>query len=158
MRSHPSVAKWRLLKMIKVLDLCTISSKQTSLGRARLSLGRRESGQFPIIISFLTCQKFLGVLIGLVANGGVPVAFFGMLFGETEDLPMQNTSQFMFTPTSSDVLLLSMQYKSLMGNWPDSLPTWESGPETINKHLLQVSGYGYSGSSQHTMSSPYSVD
>ena len=30
---------------------------------------RRESGQIPIIISFLTCQEFLGVLIDLVANG-----------------------------------------------------------------------------------------
>ena len=44
----------------------------------------------------------------------------GMLFTErgiiTEDLPMQNTSQFMFTPTSLDALLLSMQYQSLMGN------------------------------------------
>ena len=79
----------------------------------------RESGQIPIIISFLTHQEFLGVLIDLVPNGGAVVAFFGMLFTErgiiTEDLPMQNTSQFMFTPTSLDALLLSMQYKSLMG-------------------------------------------
>ena len=29
----------------------------------------RESGQIPIIISFLTHQEFLGVLIGLVTNG-----------------------------------------------------------------------------------------
>ena len=43
------------------------------------------------------------------------VAFFGMLFRETEDLPLQNASQFMFTPTSLGTLLLSMQYKSLMG-------------------------------------------
>ena len=28
----------------------------------------RESGQIPIIISFLTRQEFLGVLIGLVNN------------------------------------------------------------------------------------------
>ena len=42
------------------------------------------------------------------------VAFFGM-FGETKDLPLQNASQFMFTPTSLGALLLSMQYKSLMG-------------------------------------------
>ena len=48
------------------------------------------------------------------------VAFFGMLFREqgvssliTEDLPLQNASQFMFTPTSLGALLLSMQYKSL---------------------------------------------
>ena len=32
-----------------------------------------------------------------------------------EDLPLQNASQFMFTPTSLGALLLSMQYKSLMG-------------------------------------------
>ena len=40
------------------------------------------------------------------------VAFFGMLFRArgviTEDQPLQNTSQFMFTPTLSDALLLSM--------------------------------------------------
>ena len=40
------------------------------------------------------------------------VAFFGMLFRErgviTEHLPLQNASQFMFTPTSLDALLLSM--------------------------------------------------
>ena len=54
-----------------------------------------------------------------LSRGGAVVAFFGMLFTErgiiTEDLPMQNTSQFMFTPTSLDALLLSMQYQSLMG-------------------------------------------
>ena len=43
------------------------------------------------------------------------VALFGMLFRETEDLSLQNASQFMFTPTSLDALLLIMQYKSLMG-------------------------------------------
>ena len=32
-----------------------------------------------------------------------------------EDLPLQNMSQFMFIPISLDVLLLSTQYKSLMG-------------------------------------------
>ena len=32
-----------------------------------------------------------------------------------EDQPLQNTSQFVFTPTSLGALLLSMQYKSLMG-------------------------------------------
>ena len=42
----------------------------------------RESGQIPIIISFLTHQEFLGVLIDLVPNGGAVVAFFGMLFTE----------------------------------------------------------------------------
>ena len=42
------------------------------------------------------------------------VAFFGMLFGETEDLLLQNASQFMFIPTSLGTLLLSMQYKTLM--------------------------------------------
>ena len=41
MRSHPSVAKWRLLKMIKVLDLCTISSKQTSLAGQTLTWKER---------------------------------------------------------------------------------------------------------------------
>ena len=38
-----------------------------------------------------------------------------MLFGETEDLPLQNVSQFMFTRTLLGALLLSVQYKSLMG-------------------------------------------
>ena len=47
------------------------------------------------------------------------------------DLPMQNMSQFMFTPTSLDALLLSMQYQSPMGIWPDSLFPRESlGCET----------------------------
>ena len=32
-----------------------------------------------------------------------------------EDLPLQNASQFMFTPTSLGALLLSVQYRSLMG-------------------------------------------
>ena len=54
------------------------------------------------------------------------VAFFGMLFRESEDLPLQNASQFMFTPTSLDALLLSMPYKSLMRIWPDSLLPSES--------------------------------
>ena len=43
-----------------------------------------------------------------------------------EDLPLQNASQFMFTPTSLGALLLSMQYKSLMGIRPDSLLLSES--------------------------------
>ena len=38
--------------------------------------GRRESGQIPIIISSLTCQEFLGVLIDLVTNGGVQLPFY----------------------------------------------------------------------------------
>ena len=42
---------------------------------AKLSCGRRESGQIPITFSFLTRQKFLGMLIGLVANGGTLVPF-----------------------------------------------------------------------------------
>ena len=46
---------------------------------------------------------------------GRAVTFFGMLFRERgvimEDLPLQNMSQFMFTPTSLGALL---QYKSLM--------------------------------------------
>ena len=86
------------------------------VSQARLSLRRRESGQIPIIISFLIRQEFLGVLIDKWRR---TVAFFGMLFREqgliTEDLPLQNTSQFMFIPTSLNALLLSMQYKSLMG-------------------------------------------
>ena len=86
------------------------------VSQARLSLRRRESGQIPIIISFLIRQEFLGVLIDEWRR---TVAFFGMLFKQqgliTEDLPLQNTSQFMFTPTSLNALLLSMQYKSLMG-------------------------------------------
>ena len=50
-----------------------ISSKIVS--QPRLSRVRRESGQFPIIISFLTCQGFLGVLIGLVTNEGARLPF-----------------------------------------------------------------------------------
>ena len=48
------------------------------------------------------------------------VAFFGMLFRERgvimKDLLLQNTSQFMFTSTSLDALLLSLQYKKPDGN------------------------------------------
>ena len=51
----------------------------TLVSQPRLSRARRESGQIPIIISFLTRQEFLGVLIDLVTNGGRAVAFFGML-------------------------------------------------------------------------------
>ena len=46
--------------------------------RARLSRGR-ESGQIPIIISFLTRQKFLGVLIGLVTNEARGCLFWHVL-------------------------------------------------------------------------------
>ena len=59
--------------------------------------------------------------VNWVSDGRRPVvAFFGMLFRERgvsslmkEELPLQNASQFTFTPTSLDALLLSMQYKSL---------------------------------------------
>ena len=59
---------------------CSCADLEASLGQSvvlqtRLSLGRRESGQFPIIISFLTRQEFLGVLIGLVTNGGARLPF-----------------------------------------------------------------------------------
>ena len=60
----------------------------------------RESGQIPII-NWVSDEWRR--------------AFFGMLFRERgvimEDLPLQNMSQFMFTPTSLGALL---QYKSLM--------------------------------------------
>ena len=61
------------------LFTCVLSSLVPRLvSRARLSRGR-ESGQFPIIISFLTCQEFLGVLIGL---GRRAVVFFGRAYGK----------------------------------------------------------------------------
>ena len=86
--------------------------------RARLSRGR-ESGQIPIIISFLIRQKFLGVLIGLVTNEARGCLFWHVAVRERGvimvDLPLQNASQFMLTPTSLGALLLSMQYKCLMG-------------------------------------------
>ena len=48
------------------------------------------------------------------------------------EMPLQNASQFMFTPTSLGALLLSVQYKSLMGIWPDSLlPSESLACETI---------------------------
>ena len=87
------------------------------------------------------------------------VAFFGMLFREqgvssliTEDLPLQNASQFMFTPTSLGALLLSMQYKSLnltrlfsqVRVWPArtiSVPRFPyfhlPGPEISGSHHLK---------------------
>ena len=46
------------------------------VSRARLSHVRKESGQIPIIISCLTHQEFLGVLMDLVASGAR-----GYLFG-----------------------------------------------------------------------------
>ena len=119
-------------------DLCTISSKQTSLA-GQILTWRVNWVSAPMEVR--------------------AVAFFGMLFGETEDLPMQNASQFMFTPTSSDALLLSTK---AWWEIDQTLSPRESlARETINKQilrLLQVSCYGYSGSSQHTISSPYSVD
>ena len=39
-----------------------------------------ESGQIPITISFLTRQEFLGVLIGLVTNGGARLPFLACCF------------------------------------------------------------------------------
>ena len=57
-----------------------------SWSRRPLSCGRRESGQIPIIISYmyLTCQEFLGVLFDLVANGPCS-CLFGMLLGEHDE-------------------------------------------------------------------------
>ena len=43
--------------------------------RGSHSDAERESGQIPIIISFLTCQEFLGVLIALLTNGGTRLPF-----------------------------------------------------------------------------------
>ena len=42
----------------------------------------RESDQIPIIVSFLTRQKFLGVLIGLVTNGGTQLPLLACLESE----------------------------------------------------------------------------
>ena len=69
-------------------------------------------------------------LIGLVTNRGARFPFLvcclerGVSCVIAEDPTLQNTSQFMFTPTSLGALLLSMQYKSQMGLSP---PEWESG-------------------------------
>lgn len=41
--------------------------------------GTRESGQIPIIILWLTPQEFLGVLIGLMMNGGAQLPFLACL-------------------------------------------------------------------------------
>ena len=57
------------------------------ISQARLSLGRRESGQFPIIISYLTHQEFLGVLIGLVTNGGVRLPFLACCLERRKTYP-----------------------------------------------------------------------
>ena len=78
------------------------------VSRARLSRGERvRSNSHHHLISMLFREWCaLGVL--------------------TEDLPCRNVFQFMFTPTSLGALLLSMQYKSLMGIWPDSLLPSES--------------------------------
>ena len=52
------------------------SQNCSSLTGQTLTRGEIESGQFPIIIiSFLTHQEFLGVLIGLVMNGGTQLPF-----------------------------------------------------------------------------------
>ena len=42
----------------------------TSLAGQTLTRGESLHGQISIIISFLTRQEFIGVLIGLVTNGG----------------------------------------------------------------------------------------
>ena len=74
--------------MCRVSLLFLFSARIVLVSRGRLLRGKRVwSIQFPIIISFLTHQGFLGVLIGLVTNGGTRLPFFGMLFRETEDLP-----------------------------------------------------------------------
>ena len=73
------------------------------------------------LVKFLSSSQFQhakGMLIGLVTNGGAWLPFLACCLEQgviTEDLPLQNASQFMFTPTSLDALMLSMQYKSLMG-------------------------------------------
>ena len=80
--------------------------------------GQRESGQIPIIISCLTRQEFLGVLIDVVANGARGCLFwhgtwrarcFNGSPAFSEHVPI------MFAPTSLGTLLLSMQHESLMG-------------------------------------------
>ena len=86
--------------------MCEIYSTKVHISLASQTCIPGEFGQIPTIILFLTYQEFLGVLIGLVMNG----AHSDMLFGERrfqrkmEDLPLQNASQFMFTPTSLGVL------------------------------------------------------
>ena len=52
------------------------------VSQPRLSRAQRESGQIPIIISFLTCQEFLGVLIDLGTNGGTRLPFSACLQSE----------------------------------------------------------------------------
>ena len=56
-------------------QLCVGIQAVSLVSQPRLSRARRESGQFPIIISFLTRQGFLGVLIGLVTNEGARLPF-----------------------------------------------------------------------------------
>ena len=51
----------------------------SSLAAQTLMVGR-ESGQFPIIILFLTHQGFLGVLIRLVTNGGAQLPFWHVVW------------------------------------------------------------------------------
>ena len=91
--------------------------------RARLSFRSRESGQIPIIISFLTRQEFYGVLIGLVMYGG---AWLPLLAGCLERPKTCLCRTHPNLCSSLGALLLSMQYKSLMGIWPDSLLPSES--------------------------------
>ena len=89
------------------------------VSQARLSHGEeRVCGQIPIIISFLTRQEFLAVLIDLVANGARGCLFWHATWrvrrfngspAFSEHVPI------MFTATSLGTLLLSMQYQSLMG-------------------------------------------
>ena len=95
------------------------------VSRSRLSSGERVWSIFHHLISNM--PRISWRVNWVSDEWRHAVAFFGMLFRETEDLPLQNVSQFMFTPTSLGALLLSMQYKSLMRIWPDSLLPSESG-------------------------------
>ena len=88
------------------------------VSQPRLSRGKRESGQIPIIISFLTRQEFLGVLIDLVTNGSARLPFLACCLQNeayngrpayAEHIPIYVHTY------SLDALLLSMQYQSLMG-------------------------------------------
>ena len=76
-----------------------------------------DSGQIPIIISCLTRQEILGVLVDLVANGARGCLFWHATWRTrrfkgspafSEHVPI------MFIPTSLGMLLLSMQHQSLM--------------------------------------------
>ena len=57
-----------------------------------------------------------------------------------ENLPLQNASQFMFTPTSLGTLLLSVQYKSPMGIFPLLNCTWQAHSANAQKVAASTEG------------------